>query len=83
MGIRVDEKSLVSQLEITGDTDRLQFPYHKGIAEGKLPLTIGGGIGQSRICFLLLEKMHIGEVQAAAWPEKDIELCRECGAELL
>ena len=77
MGIRVDEKSLISQLEKTGDTDRLKFDYHKKIANGELPLTIGGGIGQSRLCMFLLEKMHIGEVQASVWPEETLMVCRE------
>lgn len=69
MGIRVDEKSLPRQLKAAHAMDRMQYTYHKSIAEGKYPLTIGGGIGQSRICMLLLEKAHIGEVQCAIWPQ--------------
>ncbi len=83
MGIRVDEKSLVSQLEAENATDRLSLPFHKALIEGKLPLTIGGGIGQSRLCMLLLGKAHIGEVQACVWPESEIEKCRQNGIELL
>ena len=83
MGIRVDEKSLAKQLEICGATDRMQYDYHKMIADGTLPLTIGGGIGQSRLCMLLLEKAHIGEVQASIWPDEMIEKCAENGIVLL
>ena len=83
MGIRVDEKSLVAQLEAENATERLSLPFHKALTEGKLPLTIGGGIGQSRLCMLLLGKAHIGEVQASVWPEEEIERCRQNGIELL
>ncbi|MBO4693825.1 MAG: aspartate--ammonia ligase [Clostridia bacterium] len=83
MGIRVDEKSLVSQLEAENATDRLNLPFHKALLEGTLPLTIGGGIGQSRLCMLLLGKAHIGEVQASVWPEEEIERCKQNGIELL
>ncbi len=83
MGIRVDEKSLESQLEICGATDRMQYDYHKMIADGTLPLTIGGGIGQSRLCMLLLEKAHIGEVQASIWTDEMTEKCKENGIVLL
>lgn len=69
MGIRVDETSLHEQLKKSDALEREQFPYHKGILEGTLPLTIGGGIGQSRICMLLLQKAHIGEVQVSIWPD--------------
>ena len=68
MGIRVDEVSLVAQLKERNALDRLQYPYHQALLNGQLPLTIGGGIGQSRICQFLLEKKHIGEVQASYWP---------------
>ena len=71
MGIRVDKKSLRSQLEIAGKIDMLKHDYHKGIMEGTLPLTIGGGIGQSRLCMLLLGKRHIGEVQASIWEDSE------------
>ena len=83
MGIRVDEKSLVTQLEAENATDRLKLPFHKALIEGKLPLTIGGGIGQSRLCMLLLQKKHIGEVHASVWPESEIEKCKKEGIELL
>ncbi len=83
MGIRVDEQSLRKQLETAGCEDRMRFEYHKMISEGKLPLTIGGGIGQSRLCMLMLEKAHVGEVQASIWP-KDMEtLCAENNMVLL
>ena len=83
MGIRVDEKSLEKQLEICGAMGRMQYDYHKMIADGTLPLTIGGGIGQSRLCMLLLEKAHIGEVQASIWSDEMAEKCRENGIVLL
>ena len=70
MGIRVDEKSLKEQLKKSDCMDREDFPYHKKILKSELPLTIGGGIGQSRVLMLLLEKHHIAEVQASAWGEK-------------
>ena len=77
MGIRVDAETLLSQLEKCDAMDRLKFQYHKGIMDGTLPLTIGGGIGQSRICMLLLEKAHIGEVQVALWPQEMIDICKD------
>ncbi|MBR6101726.1 MAG: aspartate--ammonia ligase [Ruminococcus sp.] len=83
MGIRVDEKSLLSQLAEAGAEDRMKFDYHKMIAEGTLPLTIGGGIGQSRLCMLLLNKAHIGEVQVSVWPEDMIKECADKGIMLL
>ncbi len=76
MGIRVDAESLKRQLEIEGVPERAAFPFHKGILEGELPLTIGGGIGQSRICMLLLQKAHIGEVQCAIWSDEMREECK-------
>ena len=69
MGIRVDSKSLASQLKAANAEDRMKFEFHKLISEGTMPLTIGGGIGQSRLCMFLLEKAHIGEVQASVWTE--------------
>ncbi|MGN0612756.1 MAG: aspartate--ammonia ligase [Porcipelethomonas sp.] len=83
MGIRVDETSLKSQLKEADAEDRLKYDFHKGIADGKLPLTIGGGIGQSRLCMLLLQKAHIGEVQVSVWPDDMTEKCRENGIMLL
>ena len=70
MGIRVDEKALVSQLEKTNRMDKLSLPYHQKIVKKELPFTIGGGIGQSRLCMLILEKTHIVEVQQSSWEEK-------------
>lgn len=83
MGIRVDSESLARQLRECGAEDRMQYKYHQMIADGTLPLTIGGGIGQSRLCMLLLEKAHIGEVQSSVWPEDMIEKCAENGITLL
>ncbi|HEX2755400.1 MAG TPA: aspartate--ammonia ligase [Candidatus Limnocylindrales bacterium] len=77
MGIRVDAASLRRQLEITGQLDWLELPYHRGIASGELPLSIGGGIGQSRTQMLLLKKAHLGEVSVTVWPEILKEMCRE------
>ncbi|MCB0651958.1 MAG: aspartate--ammonia ligase [Saprospiraceae bacterium] len=77
MGIRVNEKTLKQQLEITGQLDFLKLPYHKAIINKELPLSIGGGIGQSRVYQLLLKKAHIGEVSCTVWPEKLKEICRE------
>ncbi len=83
MGIRVDEKSLDYQLKVSSKNERREFPYHKGILDGTLPLTIGGGIGQSRVCMLVLGKLHIGEVQASLWPKEMIKICAEKGVNLL
>ncbi|MGN1344331.1 MAG: aspartate--ammonia ligase, partial [Traorella sp.] len=77
MGIRVDEKSLVSQCEKAHTLDRLNYPYHQAVLQNKLPLTIGGGIGQSRLCMLLLNKAHIGEVQVSMWSEEMRQVCKE------
>ena len=77
MGIRVDEKSLVSQLKEENCLGRLEYPFHKALEAGKLPLTMGGGIGQSRLCMFLLNKMHIGEVQVSLWDEKTQKYCEE------
>ena len=83
MGIRVDGETLVKQLEMAGATDRLVHTYHKQVLSGELPLTIGGGIGQSRLCMLILEKAHIGEVQASLWPEDMAEECEKHNIHLL
>lgn len=77
MGIRVDEKSLEEQLAKAGCEDRKSLPYHQMLLNGELPCTIGGGIGQSRLCMLLLDRAHIGEVQASIWPEEMRRQCRE------
>ena len=83
MGIRVDRDSLLSQLEKSGDMDRLKYKYHKAIVDGILPLSIGGGIGQSRLCQLLLGRAHIGEVQASYWDEQTLKECKKLDIELL
>lgn len=83
MGIRVDEKSLDEQLSKAGCDERRSLPFHKALLAGELPLTMGGGIGQSRICMLLLGKAHIGEVQVSVWDEKTKEACKKAGIELL
>ena len=77
MGIRVDEASLREQLEKSGCTDRMELPYHKMLLNGELPYTIGGGIGQSRLCMLLLGRAHIGEVQASIWPKEMRDTCKK------
>ncbi|MCR5282106.1 MAG: aspartate--ammonia ligase [Lachnospiraceae bacterium] len=83
MGIRVDEDSLKEQLEKAGCPERADLPFQKALLEKKLPYTIGGGIGQSRICMFFLRKAHIGEVQASIWPEKDVEYAKEHGVMFL
>lgn len=83
MGIRVNKESLRSQLMKSDNMSRLLLPFHQSLMKNELPLTIGGGIGQSRICLLLLNKAHIGEVQASIWPDETIRLCAENGIHLL
>ena len=83
MGIRVDEEAMDRQLSIAGCDNRRELPFHKMLLEGKLPLTIGGGIGQSRLSMLLLEKAHIGEVQVSVWDQYTIDVCKEAGVMLL
>ena len=83
MGIRVDRDSLVKQLKAENAENRLDFEFHRLLMSGALPLTIGGGIGQSRLCMFLLEKAHIGEVQVSIWPEKEILKCKQNGITLL
>ena len=83
MGIRVDPTSLDRQLSIAGCDERRELPYHKMLLAGELPLTIGGGIGQSRLSMLLLGKAHIGEVQASIWDERTEKVCSETGVTLL
>lgn len=77
MGIRVDEEAMARQLEIAGATERAELDFHKKILNCELPYSIGGGIGQSRLCMYFLRKAHIGEVQAAIWPEDMIRECEE------
>lgn len=83
MGIRVDRDSLMRQLKHENKLERLEYEFHKLLMAGVLPLTIGGGIGQSRLCMLLLGKAHIGEVQVSIWPEKEILKCKARGISLL
>ena len=83
MGIRVSEESMRRQLKSAGCEDRAALPFHKDLLAGRLPYTIGGGIGQSRICMFFLHKAHIGEVQASAWPDEMREECKENGITLL
>jgi aspartate--ammonia ligase len=83
MGIRVDADALARQLAAANQTRRMRFAYHQSIADGSLPLTIGGGIGQSRLCMLMLQKAHIGEVQVSIWPEDMVAACREHNIPLL
>ncbi len=83
MGIRVDEESLDRQLRESGCDDRRSLDYHQALLKGELPYTIGGGIGQSRICMYFLKKAHIGEVQVGVWPKEMIEECYEAGISLL
>lgn len=83
MGIRVDKDALVRQLQIEGKEERLQLYFHKKLMADELPLSIGGGIGQSRLCMVLLHKAHIGEIQASIWPEEMRNQCRELGIPLI
>jgi len=83
MGIRVNRDTLLQQLEIRGATNRLEMAWHKRLLAGELPLSIGGGIGQSRLCMFFLRKLHIGEVHAGVWPEWMIKKCKSAGAMLL
>ncbi|MFV0255821.1 MAG: aspartate--ammonia ligase [Erysipelotrichaceae bacterium] len=83
MGIRVDAKTLEEQLEKANCTNRVSLNFHQQLLNNKLPLTIGGGIGQSRLCLVLLQKAHIGEVQVSIWPEDTINKCKQAGINLL
>ena len=83
MGIRVSEESMARQLKIAGCEDRKEFPFHKALLNGELPYTIGGGIGQSRMCMFFLRKAHIGEVQSSYWPQDVVKYCKDHGALLL
>lgn len=83
MGIRVNPEALDRQLRLSGHDERRELPYHKALLNGELPLTVGGGIGQSRLSMLLLGKAHIGEVQASIWDEDTIKTCSDAGVMLL
>ena len=82
MGIRVDRDALLRQLSFRGEQHKASLPFHSMLLEGKLPLTIGGGIGQSRLCMFLLRKAHIGEIQSSLWPEEMRSACAAAGIEL-
>ena len=82
MGIRVDRDALLRQLSLRGEQHKASLPFHSMLLEGKLPLTIGGGIGQSRLCMFLLRKAHIGEIQSSLWPEEMRSACAAAGIEL-
>ena len=83
MGIRVDEESLIRQLKLTGKEERSQLYFHQKLLNGELPLSIGGGIGQSRLCMVLLHKAHVGEIQASIWPEEMRSECKLLGMPLI
>ena len=83
MGIRVDENSLSSQLKEAGCEERADLPFQKSLLNGELPYTVGGGIGQSRICMYYLRKAHIGEVQSSLWPDDVVENALANGIHLL
>ena len=83
MGIRVNEESLARQLELAGCQDRRELPFHRMLLDGQLPLTMGGGIGQSRLCMLMIGCCHIGEVQVSLWDQQTLDICEEAGVQLL
>ena len=83
MGIRVDEDSLVRQLKIKNEEYKMQYKYHQMIVNKELPYTIGGGIGESRLCMLLMRKAHIGEVQSSIWDDETLSYCKEKGVIIL
>ena len=83
MGIRVDKESLLRQLQIEDKMDRLNLYFHQKLMSDQLPLSIGGGIGQSRLCMVLLHKLHVGEIQASIWPEEMRRECAEAGMPLI
>jgi len=83
MGVRVDEEAMAKQLKLAGAEDRMEMPFHKAILNKELPYSIGGGIGQSRLCMFFLRKAHIGEVQVSVWPEDMIEECKANNIHLL
>ena len=83
MGIRVNKESLQRQLRLAGCSERENLPFHKALLQGELPLTVGGGIGQSRICMVILEKVHVGQVQSSLWSEEERRKCAAEGIRLL
>ena len=83
MGIRVDKESLLRQLALEGQQQRANLYFHRRLLQGELPLSIGGGIGQSRLCMVMLHKAHIGEIQASIWPESMRTECQQAGIPLI
>ena len=83
MGIRVDAEAMDRQLKLACCNNRRELPIHKMLLNNELPLTIGGGIGQSRLCMLMMGCAHIGEVQASVWDEETVQICAEAGVPLL
>ena len=83
MGIRVDKETLLRQLALQGKEDRRNLYFHSRLLEGRLPLSIGGGIGQSRLCMVLLHKAHIGETQSSIWPDDMRRECLQAGMPLI
>jgi len=83
MGIRVDKEALLRQLALEGKEDRKELYFHKRLLDGTLPQSIGGGIGQSRLCMVMLHKAHVGEIQASIWPEEQRKECKEAGMNLI
>lgn len=83
MGIRVNEETLMRQLKLSGKEDRKNLYFHRRLLEGNLPQSIGGGIGQSRLCMVLLHKAHVGETQSSIWPEDMRRECKEAGMTLI
>ena len=83
MGIRVSPESLDRQLTLAGCDSRRELPFHKALLAGELPLTMGGGIGQSRVSMILLGKAHVGEVQVSLWDDETMKICEEVGVMLL
>ena len=83
MGIRVNREALERQLHESGKEERKQLYFHRRLIEGSLPQSIGGGIGQSRLCMILLHKAHVGETQSSIWPEEMRKVCKEAGMPLI
>ena len=83
MGIRVDKESLLRQLKLSGEEEREKLYFHQKLLAGELPLSIGGGIGQSRLCMVLLHKAHVGEIQASIWPDDMVKECEALGMPLI
>ena len=83
MGIRVDKETLLRQLQLSGKEDRKKLYFHRRLLDGTLPQSIGGGIGQSRLCMVLLHKAHVGETQSSIWPEEMRQECKEAGIILI